>query len=196
VIHGLDASFQMLRGLERKLADETADVGKRITYEVGNFLELQGPPRYPLVMLPFNAIHHCAGHNEVLALLAGIKQVLLPGGTFAMDCYMPDPTLYKRAKGERFEERSFHDPRNSHTLVSWESGWYDDLAQVHHVVYIYRHPDGTEENVALHLRMFYPQELRALLDWAGWDIVHEARDFEGRPLKNSTLKWVLRLVPR
>jgi hypothetical protein len=42
--------------------------------------------------------------------------------------------------------------------------------------------------------MFYPQELRALIDLAGFRIVAEAEDFRENPLSGESLKWVMELV--
>lgn len=197
-VEGLDASADMLRGLQTKLDRAEPAIRERVQYGLGDFTQLKGPARYELILLPFNAIHHCQSHRDVLRMFDGFRQALKPGGELAMDMYLPDPTLYKRKKGERFEERTFVDPRHGdhHLLTSWESGWYDDLQQVHHVQYIYRHPDQTEEIVHLRLRMYYPAEIRGLIDLAGWDITYEARDFRGRPVEPGSLKWVIRLRPR
>ncbi len=196
-VHGLDASPAMLAGLATKLEQHPSKSGfAPIRTEVGDFTRIEGPPRYSLILLPFNAIHHCQSHTDVLRMFRGFRAALEPGGEVALDMYLPDPTLYKRKKGQRFEERTFVDPRQGHLLKSWESGWYDDLKQVHHVQYIYQHPDKTEEIVHLRLRMYYPAEIRGLLDIAGWDITYEASDFRGRPVEHGSLKWVIRLKPR
>jgi hypothetical protein len=74
-------------------------------------------------------------------------------------------------------------------------GWYDTLAQVHHVRYFYRDMAGETLEIHLPLRMYYPQELRALIDLAGWRTVQEWEDFDGTPLDQTSLKWVMVLQP-
>jgi hypothetical protein len=64
------------------------------------------------------------------------------------------------------------------------------------VVYIYRNAQGVESRVQLDLRMFYPQELRAIIDLGGFRILRESEDFEGSPLRATSLKWVGVLEPR
>lgn len=195
-VHGIDRAPDMLSDLARKVADEPDDVRRRVTWSEGNFCALPDGRRYPLVLLPFNAIHHCTHHQDVLALLAGVRRHLLPGGQLALDLYLPDPTLYARDPEARYEPRDFIDPRSGSRLRSWESGWYDTLRQIHHVRYIYRDATGVERTIGLDLRMFYPQEFRALLDWAGFDVVYEASDFDGAPVVEGALKWVLRVKAR
>lgn len=187
---GVDNAGAMVEDLLEKLVEEPEDVRSRVSVERGSFLELDQPPRFPLVMLPFNALHHCGSHHDVLALLQGVRGALAPGGRFVLDCYLPDPQLYARDRDKRYEPRDFIDPRTGGRLQTWEAGWYDPLQQVHHVVYIYRDSAGAESRVRLDLRMFYPQELLALLDWGGFRVLSQHEDFRGSPLCATSLKWV------
>lgn len=195
-VHGVDTSADMLDDLRRKLAVEDEALRGRITLSREDFRRLEVAGTYGLVLLPFNALHHCMTHHDVLDLLRGVRDRLAPDGRLALDLYLPDPTLYARDPGQRYEPRDFVDPRTGGRLQSWESGWYDVLQQIHHVRYIYRAGDGPERTVGIDLRMFYPQELRALLDWAGFEILSEAEDFDGHPLRAESLKWVLTLRAR
>lgn len=194
-ITAIDSAPTMLAGLHARLGDESLDVQRRVSVRRGDFCALAEPAMYHLVLLPFNALHHCADHRAVLSLLDGVRRALAPGGRFAMDCYLPDPALYARDPEARHEERLFVDPSTGDKLISWEMGRYDPLTQIHEVRYIYRYPSGDERTVTLRLRMFYPQELRALFDWGGFRIVAEAEDFEGSPLSATSLKLVLLLEP-
>jgi SAM-dependent methyltransferase len=194
-VTGIDAAEPMLRALRGRLALEDGAVRRRVTTRVGDFTRLSEPPVYALAVLPFNALHHCAHHRDLLALLDGVRRALRPGGRFVLDCYLPDPALYARDPDARYEERVFVDPVSGERLLSWETGRYDPLSQVHEVRYVYRSEPGDERVVALRLRMFYPQELRAILDWAGFRVVDEAEDFEGSPLHEASLKWVLTTEP-
>ncbi|TVQ87273.1 MAG: class I SAM-dependent methyltransferase [Deltaproteobacteria bacterium] len=195
-VTAVDQAAAMLERLSDRLVSETQDVRNRVEIVRANFLDLGFEQRFPLVVLPFNTLHHCHTHHDVLALLRGVRRALVPEGRFVLDCYLPDPSLYARDPNARYEERVFVHPHSGARLQSWEAGSYDALTQIHEVRYIYRHPEGQERTVTLRLRMFYPQELRALLDWGGFRIVHEAEDFEGRPLQAHSLKWVLVLEPR
>lgn len=195
-VTGVDNAPAMLADLEHRLDDEPHAVRSRVRTVRASFCELDLPPVHDLVLLPFNALHHCHSHQDLLNLLDGVRRALAPGGRFALDCYLPDPRLYERDPDGRYEQRDFIDPRTGKALRSWETGWYDAQAQIHHVIYIYRDHQGEESQVHLALRMFYPQELRALIDWGGFRIVHETQDFEGSPLTGESLSCVLVLEPR
>jgi len=121
---------------------------------------------------------------------------MAPDGRLVMDCYLPDPILYQRDRNAKYAEQSMKDPRTHEALTSWESSWYDALEQVHHVTYVYQGESANRWEVKLKLRMFYPQELRALIDLSGFRIVNEAEDFRGTPLTGQSLKWVMELCPQ
>lgn len=190
-VYGIDAAPTMLTGLTEKLADAPADVASRVRYAEGDFRTLDLGETFSLVILPFNAIHHCADLDEVNAMLQAVKRHLAPNGLFAFDLYLTDLALYDRDPNQRFEERTFIDPRTGTSLHSWEQGWWDAERCVHHVVYTYAHLDGTEERVHLALRMFERDEIKQALADAGLNIRREASDFTGRAMHSKALKWVL-----
>ena len=194
-VHGVDVSTAMLADLERKLRAEPESVRLRVRYTQLDYRKLHLPVRYPLVIMPFNSLHHCMSHRDVLDLFAGVRGLLAPDGLFALDCYLPDPALYARDPDQLYGARDFVDPRDGSRLTSWEQSHYDSLEQVHHVTYTYQHPDGTAEQVELHLRMFYPAELRGLVDIAGFRFEALYGDFAGSEARPGANKYVMVLSP-
>lgn len=189
-VHGVDRSPTMLNQLKEKLARQGLGIRGRVTFGAGDFQTWKPNRRYPLVLLPFNAIHHCRHRDEVLAMLAVVRSAMAPDGLFALDCYLPDLELYDRDPDQRFEERIFEDPRTGDRLHSWEQGWWDDRTAVHHVIYVYRDDEGREERAHLQFSMYELDELRELFREGGFELVSEARDFTGSPLLAGSLKWV------
>jgi len=194
--HGLDRSPTMLADLAVKLLKEAPSTPERVHLKEGDFRHLEGPPRFHTVFLPFNALHHCTHHQDVLDLLASVRAVLLPGGHFYLDCYLPDPALFGRDPDARYGHTTFLDPSTGQQIESWEQSGYDPLSQLHRVIYTYAYADGEREEVRLDLRVFYPLELRALIDWAGFEVVSEYADFKGGAVTATSSKWVLTLRTR
>jgi len=192
-VHGMDASADMLRGLEEKLSREPDSVRWRVRYSQGDFCQLAPDPRYSLVILPFNAIHHCPGMAKRRELFRGVRGMLRSGGTFAMDCYLPDLALYARDRGQRYEFRTFSHPVTGEPLETWEEGYWEPEKRIHHVIYVYEDARGHQERVHLRLHMFDQQELRQLVHDAGFTIFWEGSDFQGSPMRPDSLKWVLEL---
>jgi SAM-dependent methyltransferase len=190
-VHGVDENAAMLRALEQKLRGLPDVVRWRVRHEQRDFRTLEGPPRYPLVLLPFNTIHHCRDGADATAVFEAVGRVLLPGGRFALDCYLPWPELYARDPDQRYAERTWLDPRSGVPIDSWEQSRWDPDSSVHHVIYTYQARGQDPHVVHLDLRMFPLDELRALIEAAGWRIVHEASDFTGAAMAPESTKCVL-----
>lgn len=197
-VDGLDLAPGMLEGLRAKLALEPRAVAERVGVHAGDFRTppdtLQ--PSYAAVFWPFNTIHHCRHPDDIDATLEAAKARLKPGGTLALDLYLPDRNLYDRDPNKTYEHRNMRDPRTGARLHTWERGWWDEAERIHHVVYTYRADDGAQRETHLRLRMFERDEIEAALERAGLAIVSSAEDFAGTPLRASSLKWVLVLRVR
>lgn len=195
-VDGLDLSPEMLADLDRKRAAEPDPVQARLSARMGDFRTFEPQRRYALVLWPFNALHHCAGHAELSATLDRARRALAPGGTLALDLYLPDVTLYDRNPDERFEERAFAHPLTGEALMSWEKHHWDARSRVHTVTYVWQWPDGREQNLRLVLNMYEMAELRTLFARAGFKVRWEAEDFFGGALRPRSLKWVAELEAR
>lgn len=195
-VEGVDLSEGMLSGLERRLAAEPPEVRARVRTRRADFRELTSDTRYPLIVWPFNAVHHCRSGEEVSAVLRAARALVADGGFLALDSYLPAPALYDRDPAERIEPRTFAHPLTGEPIESWEQGWWDEAQNVHHVVYIYRFADGVERHTHLQLRMYPLAELRRRVAEAGWRLAAQSEDFSGSPLGERSLKWVALLEAR
>ncbi|MCO4747736.1 MAG: class I SAM-dependent methyltransferase [Proteobacteria bacterium] len=191
---GVDVSQPMLDAMQTRLAAEPEAVQARASLHRADFRTLDLGRTFPTVLLPFNALHHCRDEAEVEALLASVRRHLSERGVFGLDCYLPDVSLYARDPEQRYEERVFRRPDTQEEIVSWERSWYDESTRVHHVQYIYRQSDGTEQTMQLDLRMWTHEELHAHLKAAGFTLLNEMADFEGTPMGPGALQSVLVLT--
>lgn len=194
-VDGVDASASMLADLERKLALEPEHIRDRVHAKLADFRTAEVTPTHPLVIWPFNAMHHCPSGADVVKVLQTAKRALAPGGTIYVDCYLPDRKLYARTPHGRYEERTFTDPRDGGTLMSWETGFWDEQKRIHHVTYVYQHADGHEESLDLKLHMYEKDEILKFIRDAGLKILWQSSDFFGAPMTPASLKWVMQLVP-
>lgn len=189
-VHGVDLSEPMLRQLGRKLAAEPPAVRARVRTSPGDFRSWRGPRRHPLVLLPFNALHHCRDERQLRAVFETCAAATAPGGLLGFDAYLTDVDLYDRDPDARVEPRTFEHPDTGERIESWEQGWWDAEARTYHVLYVYQRADGRRHRSHLQLRMFDLDAIRDAARAAGFEIVHEASDFEGAPLGRDALKYV------
>jgi len=194
-ITGVEASPAMLARLRAKLEREEPAVRDRVAVHAGSWETFRPAAPADVVLWPFNALHHSRDEAALRDMLSRVRSYLRPSGRVVLDAYLPDPELYGRDPDRRYEPRTFVDPLTGDLLESWEQGWWDEDAHVHHVLYVYR-SGGAERRTHLQLRMFEIDVLRSVIEDAGWRIVMEASDFGGAPVGPGALKWVGMLVPR
>lgn len=195
VVHGVDRSADMLADLAAKVAEEPAGVRRRISWEEADYRELSPERRYARVYWPFNALHHCPSAADITRVLRMAYSALLPDGEVVLDCYLPDRSLYQRDPDARYEERHFTDPRDGGVLYSWEQSRWDEATRTHRVIYVYQREDGHQDRIVLDLHMYERAEIEAAIAAAGLQITWEAEEFNGAPIRPTSLKWVMHLRP-
>lgn len=193
-VHGADTCKTMLADLANKIRKEPIDVQLRASWHLGDFGSLTGP--CGLVIWPFNALHHVPGPEALVDTLTKIRAALRDDGVLALDCYLPDPSLYARDRRLRYEEREDVHPQTGETLRSWNDSWWEAETRVHHVVYVWQYADGRERRQHFPLQMYDLDELRALLYRAGFRVEREAEDFSGTRVSVTSVQWVAELRPR
>ena len=194
-VHGIDRAPGMLEQMHRRVSQQAPEVQSRIQTSCADARGFQLNRQFPLVLWPFNALHYCRRLEDVHAVLSCVRQHLTPDGLLAIDCYLPDLALYDRDPHDRVEPREFTHPETGELLTSWEQGWWDPQLQIHHVVYAYQHSNGRILRSHLQFRMHTLAELTQMLTGAGWQILHQAQDFNGTPVDEGALKWVGVLRP-
>lgn len=187
---GVDRAGAMLDRLREKLAGEAPGVRARVTTRLADWLGAEPPAPVSGILWPFNALHHSPDADAIVQVLQRATGWCTPEARLSLDCYLPDRELYSRDPDERYELRTFTDPRTGEPLESWEQGWWDEQARIHHVIYVYRRRDGTETRTHLKLRMFELDELNAAFRAGGWALERACGDFRGTPLGPRALKWV------
>jgi SAM-dependent methyltransferase len=187
---GVDISQRMLEHFEQKLKQLSPEVQERIQLVCADFRTLQSKQLFPIVIVPFNSIHHCSSIEEVSALLRTGFQALVPGGYLALDCYLIDRKLYDRDPNERYEPRWFNDPSTKERLYSWEQSSWEEETQIHHVNYFYQHSSGAIQQSKLSLHMYERELLKDTFQAAGFSICQEWSDFESGKVGSHDHKWV------
>jgi SAM-dependent methyltransferase len=92
-VDGIDASERMVAQLRAKPG------GADLAVTVGDFADLPAPGGpYGLVYVVFNTFFVLLTQEEQVRCFAGVAASLVPGGTFVMEAFVPDMTLYDRGQ--------------------------------------------------------------------------------------------------
>jgi SAM-dependent methyltransferase len=117
-VHGIDASGAML---ERRRGKPR---GGEISTTVGDFRAFDLGRRFRLVYVVFNTFFGLQTQGDQVDAFRVVAEHLEPGGTFAMEAFMPDPSRFERGQrvgvvdlevDEVVLEASMHDPVEQRT---------------------------------------------------------------------------------
>ena len=158
-VTGLDNAAAMLAEAERK----AVDVGVHVAWIAADMRHFALHETFALIILPANTLCHLLTTADVAACMARVKQHLTPGGRFVIDVFVPRMELLVNRSGERFPFAEYADPDGRGSITVTESYIYEPHTQIKRITTHQQMPDGTEIAGKLNMRMYFPQELDALL---------------------------------
>ena len=187
-VTGIDLSAPMLDAFRNRLASEPKDVQKRVTLVEGDMTQVALKKRFPLIICPFNAFLHLYDRAEVEAFLSRVREHLAPGGRFVFDVSVPVPEDLARDPGRAYRVPPFRHPTAGCVVKYEEYFAYDHVTQVLHVDLVFTKRDEEAQRWTTHLaqRMYFPQELGALLHYNGFQVLALEGDFAGGPLTGAS----------
>lgn len=98
----IDRSVPMLRELARKAAAAGLDGGiTPVAMDMGR-PALAGP--FAAVLCPYSAFGYLIGNDDRARLLDWVRAVLVPGGVFLLDMFVPDPAVERLPEGTEIHD--------------------------------------------------------------------------------------------
>jgi SAM-dependent methyltransferase len=187
-ITGLDVSPAMLRVARAK----SERCGATVALWEGNCIDFSLDRKFQLIFIACNSLSHLLERKDVEACFRCVRQHLARGGRFVVDVFTPSVRFLARDETQSYPIGEYEDPDGGGRIRVTETGEYDAATQVKHSVWHYQRV-GTAEHwdVPLKLRMFYPQELDALLEYNGFVIEHKYGDFDYSPFGAASPKQVI-----
>ena len=150
---GVDSSTGMLEVCRRRAKD--AGVAHLLDLRLG---DLRNPPvseRVRLVISPFRALLHLETDAERLEALAAVRRLLVPGGRFVFDVFTPSAEDVAETHGRWLEREP----------GIWELAHWDLEGRV-----LTLRLRGPQSETSMRLAWLPPEEWRALLEQAGFEI--------------------------
>lgn len=188
----LDLSRPMHRALAARLRTRP-DLARSVSTLEADMTDLPfARERFPLVVFALNGFQHQDTLDEVRQVLAEARRVVVPGGTFAFDVYLPHPRLRHLHGSVEHDERTDLD---GHPWRVAERLLVDHDA--HRVITLSRWTDPRGEHAPVLTRVvqvLHPrQALLDLFEATGWQLTRDYQDFQGTPWRRSAVKWVATL---
>ncbi len=152
-VHGIDASAAMLAGLREKEGAE------KIHAVVGDFADVAIEGSFSLVFVAFNTFFALTTQDAQVRCFANVARKLAPGGLFAIEAFVPDPTRF--TNGQTMQVTSVQ-----RDAVRIEASRHDRASQtIDSQLIVVR--DGTTRLLPIALRYAWPSELDLMARLAG-----------------------------
>jgi SAM-dependent methyltransferase len=166
-VTGIDNSEAMLNEARRK----SSEAGVSVEWIEADMRDFYLGKTFSLIILPANALCHLLTLADFEACLASVKKHLVDGGKFILDVFVPKMDLLVDKSGERFPFSEYDAPDGQGRIVVTESYSYEPDTQIKRIRTFHSIPGRNEEiEGTLNMRMYFPQELDALIKYNGFVI--------------------------
>ena len=182
---GIDVAESMLAVARAK----ASKVGVKLDLFEADFRDFSLGRRFGLIIFPNNAIAHLLSVEDLRACLSCVRSHLLDRGTFIIDFFNPSLRLLCREPNVRYPLTEYVDGSGERVAIS-ETVQYDSATQISHILW-HLLRDNVETVRSLDMRMYFPQELEALLFHNGFAVVEKFGDFQRAPFTSESTKQVL-----
>jgi predicted O-methyltransferase YrrM len=190
-VTGIERSAPMIADLRTRLADEPVDVRGRVSVKQGDMRRATTGKRFALVICPFNTALHLYVRADVERWLACVRKQITRDGVLVLDVNMPIMEDLADPAGTEY----VLDPVTHPTLgrVPYKEVFdYDRVRQIQFCSMCF----GDDLVTPLAHRVFFPQELEALLHYNGFETTQILGDFEGGALKADSDVMIFHARPR
>ncbi len=196
-VHGLDHSTAMLEICRRKLAAAGLEAN-RVTAEVADISDFdftRRMPKFDLIIAPFRVMQNLETDEQVAGLMRCIARHLAPGGEAILNTFCP--------RGGFEELKAFWDSRDGRK-PTWSQPDGNDTVEMTDIctrysedpliVYPelnYRRYDASgawidEAVLKIAMRVWFPDELLALIESHGFEIIERLGGYEGEPWREGS----------
>jgi SAM-dependent methyltransferase len=192
-ITGLDISSPMLSLAKQKALQKEVNI-EWVQADCRNF---KLNKKFNLIFFPFNSIAHLQDLESLEACFSCVKKHLTRKGRFIIDIFNPRLDILLRDPTKRYPVNEYPDPEGQGTVVITENNIYDAASQINKIKWYYHIDPGKEEYVAeLNMRIFFPQELEALLCYHGFEIEEKFGNFDETPFESKSPKQLVVCYPK
>jgi ubiquinone/menaquinone biosynthesis C-methylase UbiE len=174
-ITGIDANDRMLEVARRKLAKEPPEVQKRATLVKADARDLDLGKKFDLVILAFSSVNHLLSPNDQDRAMACLKRHMTENGLLAVASFIP---RQEKLHSEKLDKEV--DLESGDLLIRYSTLTMDPETDLMCVKY--RWEIDRELASAFDLRLLKPNQLKALLEGAGFEVVERFGGYRGEPL--------------
>lgn len=187
-ITGIDISKGMLDEAERKVKGKDLD----IEFFKADCRYFNLNKKFNLIFIPFNSFLHIQTREGVESCFNNVKRHMASEDSrFILDIFNPVPNLLIRNPEHQRKVCEYPDPYSDKLIEIFEDNLYDLATQINYIKWHYIVDDKEEYVRELNMRIFYPQEIDALLHYNGFEILEKWGDFDKSPFHSDSPKQLI-----
>ena len=179
---GIDTAPSMLQTGKWKAGAE----GVRLTWVEADCRNFDLDREFNLVIYPACAMSNLLTRIDLESCFACLRKHMNQESRLIIDVHNPNLDILLRNPNKRYPRANYDDPDGKGTITMTETSSYNAASQINEVRFYYRMPDGSEVTEKLPLRMFYPQELEALLKYNGFGVEQKYGDYDESPFESGS----------
>ena len=177
---GIDRAESMLAQARRKSSRERLS----IQWVRADMRDFRLERLFNQVIVPSQSISRLLARPDLERCLSCVKAHLAPRGIFVIELYNPSLELLSHDESERYPFLEYPHPSGDGTVTVTYSSAYDKATQVQHLTLYYSLPGSSKPlTERLSMRMYFPQELEALLEYNGFDVEAKFGDYDAKPFE-------------
>lgn len=184
-ICGVDHTLSMLEQAKLK----ASGAGLKINFIEADIRTLNLQEKFDLIFIPFNSIHHLYKNEDLFKTLKVVKDHLKEGGSFLLDCFNPNIQYIVEGEKELNNIAEYTTDDGRKVLIK-QIMKYENKSQVNRIEWHYFINDKFHSIQNLDMRMYFPRELDAYLEWFGFKIAHKFGNFEEEEFNDKSEKQI------
>ncbi|WP_298511302.1 bifunctional 2-polyprenyl-6-hydroxyphenol methylase/3-demethylubiquinol 3-O-methyltransferase UbiG [uncultured Kordia sp.] len=184
-ITGVDITASMLEKAKVKASEAKVNI-EFIEADMRTFNVSQ---QYDLIFIPFNSIHHLYTNDDLFQTLKAVKKHLKKDGLFIFDCFNPNIEFIVEG-GKELKKITQYTTDDQREVLIKEIMQYEANTQINRIEWHYFINGEFDSIQNLDMRMFFPQELDAYLQWSGFHILEKFGSFDEGPFTNTSDKQI------
>ncbi|MEM9824618.1 MAG: class I SAM-dependent methyltransferase [Bacteroidota bacterium] len=171
-ITGVDYTTSMLEAAKAK----ATALGLQVKFIEADVRVMNLSQQYDFIFIPFNSIHHLYRNEDLIQALQVVKNHLIPGGLFLLDCF--NPNLEYIIEGTKQpKEIAQYTTVDGREVQIRQTMNYCSSSQMNRIEWHYSINGQFDSVQNLDMRLFFPRELDAYLKWSGFEVLHKFGDF-------------------
>jgi SAM-dependent methyltransferase len=148
--------------------------------------------KFDLIFISGNSICHLLTLDDFEKCLKCVKNHLAHNGKFIIDVFVPSVKILSRDENECFPFAEFQDAETGENVTITSSARYDAASQINHVRTYHTCAESLKtETGSLTMRMYFPQELLALVKYNGFKTEHRFGDYSMSPFDENLWRQIL-----